>query len=355
MNYLKISRYIILAFILALSYSCEDIYDLETEDSSENNEHFFEVDGVTYSEFHPFIQTLGKDSSGLFMHWLQFATKDVITEVGDNDVVGYDGEGYILTIGVYTDEWGGISKGTYTLGTTSQAELNTYEASYFNTGGGGFVKVESGDVSVNKNTKGYEIEFDLTDENGEAVAVKYKGEIDFHYDRESFFFDPKDDQLYDLVKIGDQVWFQRNYAFKADDNCWEMDKEEATVEKYGYLYTWEKAVELAPEGFRLPTHDDFLDLNRYAANIYGNDVGKELVVGGELNFNAYQYGYRKGDGTFEHQNTRFWTSTEETATEVRFYGIGIIDTFGGFKNYPYETYFYQNVKESALSVRYIKE
>ncbi len=361
MKFLKTLTVLILSIFLTLTYSCEKDpnTDPNNNDTTEVKEPFFDIDGVTYSEFNQFIQSFGKyDSLGIYSHWLQFTSKDVVINVTENDVVEYDGEGYVLIIGVYTDIWGGISEGTYTLNTTSEPTLLTYEASYFKIGGGEFIPAESGDVSVSRNNDEYEIEFELTDENSETIAVYYKGKIDFHYDREAYFYDERDGQLYDLVKIGDQVWFQRNYAYQADTNCWLMDEPEATVEKYGYLYTVEKAIELTPDGFRLPTEDDFFELDDYVDDNYeGTENDEALLVGGVTGFDAYQYGhaYSYSSGNFLNRNiAAFWTSTESSDVEYRAYAIGFWDSMNQ-DYYQYMRYTKPTYETYGLSVRYLKE
>lgn len=361
MKYFKSLSIIILSILLVLTYSCEKDpnTDPNDDDTTEVKEPFFEVDGVTYSEFNQFIQTLGKDdSTGIYSYWLQFTSKDVVINVTENDVVDYDGEGYVLIIGVYTDIWGGISEGTYTLNTTSEPTLQTYQASYFKIGGGEFIPVESGDVSILNDNGEYQVEFELIDENSETIAAYYKGEIDFHYDREAYFYDERDGQLYDLVKIGNHVWFQRNYAYQADTNCWLMDDPEATVDKYGYLYTWDKAVELVPDGFRLPTEDDFFELDGYVNDNYdGTDEDEALLIDGVTNFDAYQYGYRYANGGFQIRNIAlFWSITpyNNMSDYYRAYGIGYWDNMSQYYD-QYMRYTSAEYKQQGLSVRFIKE
>jgi uncharacterized protein (TIGR02145 family) len=123
---------------------------------------------------------------------------------------------------------------------------------------------------------------------------------------EGSFTDSRDGKTYKTVTIGDQVWMAENLAFKADSGCWAYKGNEANVEKFGYLYNWETAQTVAPEGWRLPTHSDFLNLYE---NYKKKKVYKELLPGGKSNFNALFSGFRIGSGSFVEEGSMavFWS------------------------------------------------
>jgi len=70
------------------------------------------------------------------------------------------------------------------------------------------------------------------------------------------FTDPRDGQAYDVVKIGDRVWFAENLNFASEGSvCPEGDYR--NCDKYGRLYTWDEARAVCPDGWHLPDSADF--------------------------------------------------------------------------------------------------
>ncbi|PBC73519.1 fibrobacter succinogenes major paralogous domain-containing protein [Fibrobacter intestinalis] len=92
-------------------------------------------------------------------------------------------------------------------------------------------------------------------------------------DSENTFTDPRDDQVYRTVKIGDQVWMAENLNYAMSGSyCYEKNKENA--EKYGRLYIWEAAQKAPPPGWHLPSNEEWNQLFEY--------VGGTEVAGNQL-------------------------------------------------------------------------
>lgn len=141
--------------------------------------------------------------------------------------------------------------------------------------------------------------------------------IEIHKDQTTFvdfkkpqrFFDKRDGKYYWTVEIGTQVWMAENLAFKASEGCWAYNNNNSNVKEYGYLYSWKTAKTVCPNGWRLPTKEDYEKL----LNNVGNDFverNTSLKIGGNSGFSAIPSGehfYNKFYGL--GSNASFWTLT----------------------------------------------
>lgn len=115
---------------------------------------------------------------------------------------------------------------------------------------------------------------------------------------ENYFIDERNDRKYKTIEIGNQIWMAENLAFSIDSGigCWGKD----TLPKdstYGYLYTWETAKNAVPDGWRLPTKEDWEELIEY--------LGGSDVAGGRMKENSTEY--------WEYPNTEGTNSSGFTA------------------------------------------
>ena len=76
--------------------------------------------------------------------------------------------------------------------------------------------------------------------------------------------DKRDNQVYRTVVISNHVWTAQNMNFKTEDDSlaqsWCYDDKFENCKKYGRLYNWEAAKKVCPEGWHLPTADEWLEL-----------------------------------------------------------------------------------------------
>ena len=171
----------------------------------------------------------------------------------------------------------------------------------------------------------------------------------WHDDKHGLFIDDRDEIEYDVIKIGDQIWFAENLAripYVCDplDDCgiwvsdyWGQDIMDAkiytTYRKYGCLYNWNHAKILCPSGWHLPTDSEWIKLEKHLG--IKEDLtnqgfhGEEIEAGGMLKsisewespnisannktgFSALPAGnLRTYYGKFydKGKNATFWTST----------------------------------------------
>lgn len=69
------------------------------------------------------------------------------------------------------------------------------------------------------------------------------------------FTDVRDQMVYPVIKIGDQHWFAADLKYAPEGGSWETPQ--------GRLYTLEAASKAVPEGWRLPTDEDWAQLEKY--------------------------------------------------------------------------------------------
>jgi uncharacterized protein (TIGR02145 family) len=131
--------------------------------------------------------------------------------------------------------------------------------------------------------------------------------------------DSRDGQTYKTVKIGKQVWMAENMNYDIKHSyCYENNPE--NCKKYGRLYTWEAALNACPEGWHLPTKEEFETL---ISNVGGSVVAGKMLKsttgwyeGGngidKYGFNVLPAGFRLIYGSFDFagKNADFWSATE---------------------------------------------
>ncbi len=183
---------------------------------------------------------------------------------------------------------------------------------------------------------------------------------------------------YKSVVIGNQEWMAENLKvniFRNGDTIphaatneeWERagkegkpawcyyDNNNTNGKKFGKLYNWHAVNDprgLAPEGWHIPTEDNFLTL----LSIFGNkdsDAYHTLVENCSSGFNAFFAGWRYYDGSFFtiFNNAYLWSSSGTDTSD------GIIGSayYMGITSYNESVEIYFGHKGLGLSVRCIKK
>lgn len=189
---------------------------------------------------------------------------------------------------------------------------------------------------------------------------------------EEYFLDKRNESMYPLIKIGEQIWFSKNLEIKTP-NSYCPEDDEAVCSFYGRLYEWNDAVTACPNGWKLPTKQDFEKLISNVKHICHEsddskigtllksriawDMDEKIAQGTPsgidcVRFSALPAGRRKDSGftTIEGANkmrnyAAFWTSDED--------GFGAAHY--SLYNYKEEFAFGNSDKKYALSVRCLKE
>lgn len=161
------------------------------------------------------------------------------------------------------------------------------------------------------------------------------------------FTDSRDGKTYKMVEIGSQVWMAENLNYDAGSGCWCYDDNSSNCSKYGRLYTWEKAKNVCPSGWRLPTKAEFeILLNKVGGT--GNAAYTALIDGGSSGFSAPFGGYRDRNGYFYYEGyyASFWSSSEGSSYDG--WNLGISSDYKKANMYSY-------AKSYGFSVRCVQD
>lgn len=79
------------------------------------------------------------------------------------------------------------------------------------------------------------------------------------------FTDTRDGENYNWVRYGNLEWMAENFRYNLNDQeqtcrLYKIDNKAVDVKKYGRLYTHVGALNACPEGWRLPTDEDWKNL-----------------------------------------------------------------------------------------------
>jgi uncharacterized protein (TIGR02145 family) len=211
-----------------------------------------------------------------------------------------------------------------------------------------------------------------------VVAISYKGE----------FKDNRDNKTYKWLRIGEQIWMAENLAFNPDANgYWINDKITNDGYKYGNLYIWDVAQKVCPEGWHLPSNEEWqqleilLGMSKSDAEDFGErgtGIAKKLKSTGDWSenlkgdnssgFNALPAGLRSNQNLNKSDiedpyncksiyhigsATGFWTCSpyKSNAAILRF--LNFTNAFSGLK--PFEIQKNAYPRDYGFSVRCVKD
>ncbi len=177
--------------------------------------------------------------------------------------------------------------------------------------------------------------------------------------------DARDGQRYKTVRIGTQTWMAQNLNYSTGNSalgmtytgksvCYDLDVTYCGI--YGQLYTWEDALTVCPQGWHLPSKEEFEDLLEFAKQNVGEGNAEYLHSTylrdaswndglNSLGFSALPAGYRAGSFSLLFYSlgvgASFWSSTEFSG-----YYLSIRDDIA---------YVAQGSMTGAMSVRCLKD
>jgi len=129
--------------------------------------------------------------------------------------------------------------------------------------------------------------------------------------------DPRDNKTYKTVKIGEQVWMAENLSYEAEGSKCYDDKPD-NCKKYGRLYNWKTANEVCPNGWHLPSQEEWGTLTDFFGG--WRVAGKKIKAKSGWNKNGNgtdDFGFAAlpgghHDGTFTNVGNfgYWWTASE---------------------------------------------
>jgi uncharacterized protein (TIGR02145 family) len=147
----------------------------------------------------------------------------------------------------------------------------------------------------------------------------------------STMVDARDNQKYEIVKIGNQWWMAQNLNYETTGS-YVYNNSSRYASTNGRLYTWEAAKNACPAGWTLPTDEDWMTLETSLGlperlldetDFRGSDQGKQLMKKGNSGFNATLGGFRSVDGQYDEMGivATYWTATQQTKFDA--WGRGV--------------------------------
>ncbi len=184
----------------------------------------------------------------------------------------------------------------------------------------------------------------------EGLSTKYSEIINIE---DYFLLDSRDQKQYRTVKIGTQLWMAENLNFVTDQGSFCHDNDYDICSTYGRLYEWETTTYACPNGWRLPTIEDwdllidYLGENESAQLRSDHGWLAENHGTNSSGFNALPASYLTEYGEFMALGgyAFFWTSTENDENTA--WNIML-----SYNTEVAEKNFYN--KNNALSVRCLK-
>ena len=90
------------------------------------------------------------------------------------------------------------------------------------------------------------------------------------------FVDERNKKTYRYVAMGDLIWMAENLNFKIEDS-WCYDDKNANCKKFGRLYTYDAAMNACPDGWHLPSLNEWKNLFSVVEGKRIDDLGLGIM------------------------------------------------------------------------------
>lgn len=144
----------------------------------------------------------------------------------------------------------------------------------------------------------------------------------FSLDGQEKLADKRDGNVYKTINVQGVVWMAENLRYKTPQGSYYFDNNPVNLQKYGMLYEWKTAVNVCPEGWRLPTGPEYQALVNYLEQ-------KNTFRGKSSDPNSFDIqlgGMQDHEGTFTEmeESAYFWTSTEYDRENAEYFSYLLI-------------------------------
>jgi len=148
--------------------------------------------------------------------------------------------------------------------------------------------------------------------------------------------DTRDSITYKIAKIRNQTWMAENLKYATGKGSWCYENKKINCEKYGRLYDWNTAKKACPEGWHLPSNDEWNILVSFVDKDGGGGSKLKSTTGWDSNgngtnnygFTALPGGYRGSNGIYKliGSSGLWWSSTDEYNKGIWYGNVYLIDS-----------------------------
>lgn len=163
------------------------------------------------------------------------------------------------------------------------------------------------------------------------------------------FTDTRDGKVYETVNIGEQVWFAENLNYESPNSSYYND--EALIgDQLGRLYTWTEANAVCPNGWYLPSDEEWKALEAFlgmeeaqldSLNWRGTNEGAELKCG---------YGWHTNDISINSSYFSALPGGFFNSTSMTFTGGGDDGLFWTATSFSDSKAYYRKLSENIYQV-----
>ena len=137
------------------------------------------------------------------------------------------------------------------------------------------------------------------------------------------FTDKRDGNVYRTVTVNGVTWMAENLRFRAKQGATYYDNDQNNARQYGMLYDWKTSLTVCPDGWHLPSGNEFRNLSDH----FQHNESWIKSSADNLSFEIQLGGMQDNEGTFSEidESGYYWTSTEYDKQSAEYFSYLIID------------------------------